>query len=152
MAHILILTGATGGTMSVDMQSLYKHVAWCAWHEGLRLYDNGVPGQLKDLSFLRSSCLKLQQHHEAAGALISAASDSELTAVMSQIESVSIVNITWPGISGGWHTMRPGTRNCRTFWQRENIMKSGRFITGTTITTATPDSFYHASVTVIWRI
>jgi len=87
MAHILILTGATGGTMSVDMQSLYKHVAWCVWHEGLRLYDNGVPGQLKDLSFLRSSCLKLQQHREAAGALISAASDSELAAVMSQIES-----------------------------------------------------------------
>ena len=73
--------------MSVDMQSLYKHVAWCVWHEGLRLYDNGVPGQLKEVSFLRSSCLKLLAHHGAAGALISAASDNELTAVMSQIES-----------------------------------------------------------------
>ncbi|QXZ21802.1 hypothetical protein [Lelliottia amnigena] len=73
--------------MSVDMQLLYNYVAWCVWHEGLRLYDNNVPGQLKDVSILRSSCLKLQQHHEAAGALISAASDNELTAVMSQIES-----------------------------------------------------------------
>lgn len=73
--------------MSVEMQSLYKHVAWCVWHEGLRLYDNGVPGQLKDVSLLRDSCLKLQQHHDAAGALISAASDKELTAVMNQIES-----------------------------------------------------------------
>lgn len=73
--------------MSVDMQSLYKHVAWCVWHEGLRLYDNGVPGQLKDVSLLRKSCLKLLAHHEAAGALISPASDNELTDVMNQIES-----------------------------------------------------------------
>jgi len=87
MAYILLLIGATGGPMSVDMQSLYKHVAWCVWHEGLRLYDNGAPGQLKEVSFLRSSCLKLLAHHGAAGALISAASDNELTAVMSQIES-----------------------------------------------------------------
>lgn len=65
--------------MSVDMQSLYKHVAWCVWHEGLRLYDNGVPGQLKAVSLLRNSSLKLLAHHEAAGAIISAASDNELT-------------------------------------------------------------------------
>ncbi len=73
--------------MSVDIRSLYNHVAWCVWHEGLRLYDNGVPGQLKDLRLLRNSCLKLQRHHGTAGALISAASDNELTAVMGQIES-----------------------------------------------------------------
>jgi len=87
MAYILLLMSATGGTMSVDMQSLYKHVAWCVWHEGLRLYDNGVPGQRKDVSLLRNSCLKLLAHNETAGALISAASDNELADVMSQIES-----------------------------------------------------------------
>jgi len=79
--------GAIGGNMSVDIKSLYKHVAWCVWHEGLRLYDDSVPGQMKDISLLRKSCLKLQQHHEAAGAIISAASDNDLTDVMRQIES-----------------------------------------------------------------
>ena len=69
------------------MRELYKHVVWCVWLDVFLLYVNGVSGLLWEVSFLRSSCLKLQQHHEAAGALISAASDSELTAVMSQIES-----------------------------------------------------------------
>ena len=54
----------------------------CAQHQET---SQDVPVQKKIVSIY--AVLKLQQHHEAAGALISAASDSELTAVMSQIES-----------------------------------------------------------------
>lgn len=73
--------------MPVDMQLLYEHVAWCVWHEGLRLYDNGVPGHLNDVNALRNACLKLQQHNGNAGALISAASNNELMSVLGQTES-----------------------------------------------------------------
>ncbi len=72
--------------MSVDKKLLYQLVSRCVWHDGLRLYDNDVPGHMKDVNVLRAGCLRLQQHNGAAKELISDASDNELADVLNLIE------------------------------------------------------------------
>jgi len=72
--------------MSVDKKLLYQHVSRCVWHDGLRLYDNDVPGTMKDVNVLRAGCLRLQQHNSDAEKLIFDASDNELADVLNLIE------------------------------------------------------------------
>ena len=72
--------------MSVDMQALYDHVSWCVWHEGLRLYDDSNPGNLKDVNSIRKGCVNLQQHNDYAKNLINSASNNELSQVMGSIQ------------------------------------------------------------------
>lgn len=72
--------------MTVDKKLLYQHVSWCVWHDGLRLYNNDVPGHMNDVNALRCGCLRLQQHNSAAEKLISDASDNELAEVLHLIE------------------------------------------------------------------
>lgn len=72
--------------MSVDMQALYEHVSWCVWHEGLRLYDDGMPGNLRAVNSIRNGCVNLQNHNNYARKLISSASNYELLEVMEAIQ------------------------------------------------------------------
>lgn len=51
---------AIGGAMYLNKKLLYQYVSWCVWHDGLRLYDNDVPGHMKDVNVLRAGCLRLQ--------------------------------------------------------------------------------------------
>lgn len=98
MAYILLLMDVTGGVMSVDKKLFYQYVSWCVWYDGLRLYDNDVPGHIHGVNVLRAGCLRLQQHNGTAQKLISDATDNELADVLNLI-GVRLENGKYPTLS-----------------------------------------------------
>jgi hypothetical protein len=62
-------------------------IAWCFWHEGVRLYDDTVPGQIRDVNSLRDECLAKQAHNQGVYNAIKAAPNNALVGLFQQVES-----------------------------------------------------------------
>lgn len=73
---------------AVDQEQLYIHLAWCVWHEEVRLFDDSFPGAQMPLNGdkgVRSLCIEKQGHNGYARNLIENSSNNELQAVLSRI-------------------------------------------------------------------
>lgn len=65
-------------------------LAWAFWHEGNRLYDDGVPGQLRPLPDLRMAAL--EAHRKRAGSEPDAKADSSAKAHRDAIARLQAAN------------------------------------------------------------
>jgi hypothetical protein len=53
---ILPITNTSIAQATISIADL----AWCFWHEGERLYDDSIPGHIRDVTSIRIQALSLQ--------------------------------------------------------------------------------------------
>lgn len=64
---------------NVDLRNLlYIHLSWCIWHEGVRIFDDTYPGQMRDIHTIRQECVRKQDHNKEAAEMINHASNNLL--------------------------------------------------------------------------
>jgi hypothetical protein len=66
------------------LDDLFVNFSWCIWHEGERSYDDSYPGKMRDITTVRNEAIALQSHNPPAQALIRAASNNQLIAMVAQ--------------------------------------------------------------------
>jgi hypothetical protein len=93
----------TGGNMSISLEVVWKEgmkevdertlalvedafldFSWCIWHEGVRAFDDGFPGTLRDIGAVRGEAIGRQAHNPHAQDLIRAASNDQLVLFIGQ--------------------------------------------------------------------
>lgn len=70
IADIMVLAGG-----------LSRHVSWCVWHEGVRIYDDTDPGRFRSVNDFREGCLEMQYRNRRAYNMINRASATTLRAI-----------------------------------------------------------------------
>lgn len=66
----------------VSPDSLDIHVAWCVWHEGVPLYQDGLP-----IDAFRQACMAKQEHNGVARGMVELASNNELNAALDRMHT-----------------------------------------------------------------
>jgi hypothetical protein len=62
----------------------YQHFSWTIWHEGVRAFDDGYPGAMRDINTVRQEAIQRQAHNPHAQDLIRAASNDLLVQYVNQ--------------------------------------------------------------------
>jgi hypothetical protein len=87
--------------MLAVLDDAYQDFSWTIWHEGVRAFDEGVPGSIRDIEQLRSEAIQKWAHDPEAQELIRAASVSQLvqyvhlTRARVYSEFQLVVNFQW---------------------------------------------------------
>lgn len=72
-----------GRTLAL-VEDAFLDFSWCIWHEGVRAYDDGLPGALRDIGAVRGEAIGRQAHNPHAQDLIRAASNDQLILFIAQ--------------------------------------------------------------------
>jgi hypothetical protein len=64
--------------MLAAIDETYQHFSWTIWHEGIRAFDDGYPGAIRDINTVRAEAIQRQAHNPHAQDLIRAASNELL--------------------------------------------------------------------------
>jgi hypothetical protein len=73
----------SAGVTSIDymlavLDDAYQDFSWTIWHEGVRAFDDGDPGSIRDIESVRLEAIKRWVHDAEAQELIRAASAKQL--------------------------------------------------------------------------
>jgi hypothetical protein len=60
------------------LEDAYQDFSWTVWHEGVRAFDDGDPGSMRELEAIRRDAIKKQAHDPEALELIRTASHKQL--------------------------------------------------------------------------
>jgi len=63
----------------------YKHLTWCSWHEGVRIYDAAQPGTLRPIARIREDCIAAQSHAPDAQALLRSLDEEDLWSIVASL-------------------------------------------------------------------
>jgi hypothetical protein len=64
--------------MLAAVDETYQNFSWTIWHEGVRAFDQGYPGTIRDINAVRQEAIQRQAHNPHAQDLIRAASNEQL--------------------------------------------------------------------------
>ena len=74
----------TIGQLESLLDALFLHFSWCVWHEGVKIYDDGYPGNIRDINTIRNDAIGVQGHNPSAQGMIKAASNNQLLSLIFQ--------------------------------------------------------------------
>ncbi len=61
---------------------LQIHFAWTVWHEGVRIYDDGLQSSYRDINKIRQASVSEQSHNPHFGKIIQSASNNQLVSLL----------------------------------------------------------------------
>jgi hypothetical protein len=64
--------------MLAAIDETYQHFSWTIWHEGVRAFDQGYSGSVRDINAVRQEAIQRQAHNPHAQDLIRGASNDQL--------------------------------------------------------------------------
>ena len=76
--------------------TLLFHFAWTIWHEGVRIYVDGIQEAFRDINDIRNESLAYQEHNPHAHNLIRTASNNDLISLLPVINEKVYIQFTLP--------------------------------------------------------
>jgi hypothetical protein len=99
----------------------YTDFSWTIWHEGVRIYDDGFPGQYRNIDTIRAEAVGRQHANQGATDRINAASNNELTSYLPLING-EVFNNFLLGQHFQWVAYHEGLlQNFRTWLAQHNF-------------------------------
>jgi hypothetical protein len=115
------------GVASIDymlavLDDAYQDFSWVIWHEGVRAFDDGDPGALRDIEMVRLEAVKKWVHDTEAQELIRAASAKQLVQYVHLTRARVYSEFQLP-VNFQWVADREGLRGeFRTLLGQRNFM------------------------------
>ena len=96
--------------MLTGENTLLVHFGWTVWHEGVRIYNDGLSAGFRDINHIRSEAISQQSHNQSAAAMIRHASNDILMDLLPIVNERVYIEFNLP-LHFGWVAHHEGALN-----------------------------------------